>query len=96
MKDKLGLHGAPWSVYQTAFIVYPTDKFLSAAVTGCSEYASIYMTSRCIGGEVFTLGKQGPLATSNFNYEKTCKVRIGESLIEAPEKYIENSPVFFA
>ena len=84
-EDKLGLHGHSWSGYQTAFIVTQTDIF-DAAVSGApvSNMTSAYSGIRWDSG----LARQ-------FQYEKT-QSRIGESLIEAPEKYIENSPVFFA
>lgn len=84
-EDKLGLHGHSWSGYQTAFIVTQTDIF-DAAVSGApvSNMTSAYSGIRWGSG----LARQ-------FQYEKT-QSRIGESLIEAPEKYIENSPVFFA
>jgi dipeptidyl aminopeptidase/acylaminoacyl peptidase len=84
-EDKLGLHGHSWSGYQTAFIVTQTDIF-DAAVTGApvSKMTSAYSGIRWDSG----LARQ-------FQYEKT-QSRIGQSLIEAPEKYIENSPVFFA
>lgn len=84
-EDKLGLHGHSWSGYQTAFIVTQTDIF-DAAVSGApvSNMTSAYSGIRWDSG----LSRQ-------FQYEKT-QSRIGESLIGAPEKYIENSPVFFA
>ncbi|GAB5409157.1 MAG: prolyl oligopeptidase family serine peptidase [Balneolaceae bacterium] len=84
-EDKLGLHGHSWSGYQTAFIVTQTDIF-DAAVSGApvSNMTSAYSGIRWASG----LARQ-------FQYEKT-QSRIGESLIGAPEKYIENSPVFFA
>lgn len=84
-EDKLGLHGHSWSGYQTAFIVTQTNIF-DAAVTGApvSNMTSAYSGIRWGSG----LARQ-------FQYEKT-QSRIGKSLIEAPEKYIENSPVFFA
>lgn len=84
-EDKLGLHGHSWSGYQTAFIVTQTDIF-DAAVSGApvSNMTSAYSGIRWASGRA-----------RQFQYEKT-QSRIGESLIEAPEKYIENSPVFFA
>ncbi|MFY0683586.1 MAG: S9 family peptidase [Balneola sp.] len=84
-EDKLGLHGHSWSGYQTAFIVTQTDIF-DAAVSGApvGNMTSAYSGIRWDSG----LARQ-------FQYEKT-QSRIGQSLIEAPEKYIENSPVFFA
>ncbi len=84
-EEKLGLHGHSWSGYQTAFIVTQTDIF-DAAVSGApvSNMTSAYSGIRWASG----LARQ-------FQYEKT-QSRIGESLVGAPEKYIENSPVFFA
>ena len=84
-ESKLGLHGHSWSGYQTAFIVTQTDIF-DAAVSGApvSNMTSAYSGIRWASGRA-----------RQFQYEKT-QSRIGESLIAAPEKYIENSPVFFA
>jgi len=83
--DKLGLHGHSWSGYQTAFIVTETDIF-DAAVSGApvSNMTSAYSGIRWASG----LARQ-------FQYEQT-QSRIGETLVEAPLKYIENSPVFYA
>lgn len=84
-EDKLGLHGHSWSGYQTAFIVTQTDIF-DAAVAGApvGNMTSAYSGIRWASGR-----------SRQFQYEQT-QSRIGASLIEAPEKYIENSPVFFA
>lgn len=83
--DKLGLHGHSWSGYQTAFIVTQTDIF-NAAVSG----APVSNMTSAYGGIRWASG----LARS-FQYEKT-QSRIGETLVEAPLKYVENSPVFYA
>lgn len=83
--DKLGLHGHSWSGYQTAFIVTQTDIF-DAAVSG----APVSNMTSAYGGIRWASG----LARS-FQYEQS-QSRIGESLVEAPLKYIENSPVFYA
>jgi dipeptidyl aminopeptidase/acylaminoacyl peptidase len=81
----IGLHGHSWSGYQTAFVVTQTDIF-AAAVAGApvSNMTSAYSGIRWGTG----LARQ-------FQYEKT-QSRIGGSLWEYPERYIENSPVFFA
>ena len=83
-EDKLGLHGHSWSGYQTAFIVTQTDIF-DAAVSGApvSNMTSAYGGIRWASG----LARQ-------FQYEKT-QSRIGGSIVEYPERYIENSPLFF-
>jgi dipeptidyl aminopeptidase/acylaminoacyl peptidase len=83
--DAIGLHGHSWSGYQTAFVITQTDIF-AAAVAGApvSNMTSAYSGIRWGSG----LARQ-------FQYENT-QSRIGGSLWEYPERYIENSPVFFA
>ena len=83
--DAVGLHGHSWSGYQTAFVVTKTDIF-AAAVAGApvSNMTSAYSGIRWGTG----LARQ-------FQYEKS-QSRIGGSLWETPELYIENSPVFYA
>ncbi|MCL1141631.1 prolyl oligopeptidase family serine peptidase [Shewanella gaetbuli] len=81
---KIGLHGHSWSGYQTAFAVTQTNMF-AAAVSGApvSNMTSAYSGIRHGSG----LARQ-------FQYEMG-QSRIGESLYKAPQKYIENSPVFY-
>ncbi len=81
----IGLHGHSWSGYQTAFVVTQTNIF-AAAIAGApvSNMTSAYSGIRWGSG----LARQ-------FQYEKS-QSRIGGSLWEFPELYIENSPVFFA
>jgi dipeptidyl aminopeptidase/acylaminoacyl peptidase len=83
--DAIGLHGHSWSGYQTAFIITQTDIF-TCAIAGApvSNMTSAYSGIRWSTG----LARQ-------FQYEKS-QSRIGGSLWEYPERYIENSPVFFA
>jgi len=83
--EAVGLHGHSWSGYQTAYVVTQTDVF-AAAVAGApvSNMTSAYSGIRLGTG----LARQ-------FQYEKS-QSRIGGSLWETPELYIENSPVFFA
>ncbi len=81
----IGLHGHSWSGYQTAFVITQTNIF-SAAVAGApvSNMTSAYSGIRWESG----MARQ-------MQYEKQ-QSRIGGSLWEYPERYIENSPVFFA
>lgn len=83
--DKIGLHGHSWSGYQTAFMITQTDIF-AAAIAGApvSNMTSAYSGIRWGSG----LARQ-------FQYEQS-QSRIGGSLWEYPELYIENSPVFYA
>jgi len=83
--DAIGLHGHSWSGYQTAFIVTQTDIF-AAAVAG----APVSNMTSAYGGI-----RWGSGLSRQFQYEKT-QSRIGGSLWEFPERYIENSPLFFA
>jgi dipeptidyl aminopeptidase/acylaminoacyl peptidase len=81
----IALHGHSWSGYQTAFIITQTNIF-AAAIAGApvANMTSAYSGIRWGRG----LARQ-------FQYEKN-QSRIGASLFEAPELYIQNSPVFFA
>ena len=81
----IGLHGHSWSGYQTAHVITQTDVF-ACAVAGApvSNMTSAYSGIRLGSG----LARQ-------FQYE-TAQSRIGGSLWEKRELYIENSPVFFA
>ena len=83
--DAIGIQGHSWGGYQTAFAVTQTHIF-KAAVTGApvSNMTSAYSGIRHGSG----LARQ-------FQYE-TGQSRIGESLFKAPQKYIENSPIFYA
>jgi len=83
--DAIGLHGHSWSGYQTAFVVTETDVF-KAAVAGApvSNMTSAYSGIRWGSG----LARQ-------FQYEQS-QSRIGASLWEDLDLYIENSPVFYA
>jgi len=83
--DAIGLHGHSWSGYQTAFVITQTDIF-ACAVAGApvSNMTSAYSGIRWGSG----LARQ-------MQYEQQ-QSRIGGSLWEYPERYIENSPVFFA
>ncbi len=83
--DAIGLHGHSWSGYQTAFVITQTNIF-KAAIAGApvSNMTSAYSGIRWETG----LARQ-------FQYERS-QSRLGGSLWEVPERYIENSPVFFA
>lgn len=83
--DAIGLHGHSWSGYLTAQVVTQTDIF-AAAVAGApvSNMTSAYGGIRWESG----LARQ-------FQYEQT-QSRLGVSLWENLNPYIENSPLFFA
>ena len=81
----VALHGHSWSGYQTAFVITQTNIF-AAAIAGApvSNMTSAYSGIRWGSG----LARQ-------FQYEKS-QSRIGGTLWDSRQKYIDNSPVFFA
>ena len=84
-KDRMGLQGQSWGGYQTAFLVTQTNLF-SAAMAG----APVSNMTSAYGGI-----RWGSGMCRAFQYEVT-QSRIGGTLWEKPELYIENSPLFFA
>jgi dipeptidyl aminopeptidase/acylaminoacyl peptidase len=82
--NAVGIQGHSWGGYQSAYAVTQTNIF-KAVVTGApvSNMTSAYSGIRHGSG----LARQ-------FQYE-TGQSRIGESLYKAPQKYIENSPIFY-
>ncbi len=81
---KLGLHGHSWGGYGTAYMVTQTNMF-AAAVAGApvANMTSAYDGIRWESG----IARQ-------FQYEKS-QSRIGGSLWEKRDLFLENSPLFF-
>ncbi len=81
----VGLIGHSWSGYEAAYMITQTDLF-AAAVAGApvGNMTSAYSGIRNESG----MARQ-------FQYEKS-QSRIGGSLWEMRDKYIANSPIFFA
>ncbi|QYM78460.1 prolyl oligopeptidase family serine peptidase [Horticoccus luteus] len=82
-ENALGIQGSSWGGYQSAYLITQTHRFRAAeagAVVG--NMTSAYGGIRWISGQ-----------PRLFQYEKT-QSRIGASLADAPELYLENSPVF--
>jgi dipeptidyl aminopeptidase/acylaminoacyl peptidase len=82
-EKRMGLQGQSWGGYQTAQLVTMTTRY-SAAMAGApvSNMFSAY------GGI-----RWGSGMNRQFQYEKT-QSRIGKTIWEAPELYVENSPLF--
>lgn len=80
---RMGLQGQSWGGYQTAQLITMTDRF-AAAMAGApvSNMFSAY------GGI-----RWGSGVNRQFQYERT-QSRIGKTIWEAPELYMENSPLF--
>jgi len=84
-EKKIGLQGQSWGGYQTAYIITQTDIFCAAmAGAAVSNMSSAYTGIRWESG-----------LSRMFQYEKG-QSRIGKTLWEAPQLYIQNSPVFYA
>jgi len=84
-KDHIGIQGQSWGGYQVAYLVTRTGLF-KAAMAG----APVSNMTSAYGG---IRGESG--LVRQFQYEQS-QSRIGATLWDARELYIENSPVFFA
>jgi len=82
---RMGLQGQSWGGYQTAFMVTRTNMF-RAAMAG----AAVANMTSAYGGIRWESG-----LARLFQYEKE-QSRIGASLWERPDLFIENSPLFRA
>lgn len=83
-EQNIGIQGHSWAGYQIAYLVTRTNLFKAAA--GGAPVAN--MTS-AYGGIRYGSGM-----SRMFQYERT-QSRIGATLWEAPQRYVENSPVFW-
>jgi len=79
----IGISGHSWGGYQIAYMLTQTNRFRAAeAGAAVGNMTSAYSGIRWGSGRA-----------RQFQYEKT-QSRIGASLVEAPQLYLENSPVF--
>ncbi len=84
-KDKIGLQGHSWGGYQIAYLITKTDLF------ACAEAGAVVSNMiSAYGGIRWWTG-----LSRMFQYEHT-QSRIGGTLWEYPNRYIENSPIFYA
>ncbi len=84
-KDRIGIDGQSWGGYQTAYLVTRTDMFACAG-----SGAPVANMTSAFGGIRWESG-----SSRQGQYEQG-QSRIGRNLWEAPELYIQNSPVFHA
>ncbi|MDB5108978.1 MAG: peptidase [Mucilaginibacter sp.] len=82
-REHLGIQGQSWGGYQVAYLITVTNMY-AAAWAGAPV---VNMTS-AYGGIRWETG-----VNRQFQYEKT-QSRIGATLWDKPELYIENSPLF--
>ncbi len=80
---KIGIQGQSWGGYQTAYVITQTNLY-AAAWAG----APVVNMFSAYGGIRWESG-----VTRQFQYEKT-QSRIGATIWEKPDLYIENSPLF--
>lgn len=83
--EKIGLQGQSWGGYQIAWLITRTNLY-AAAMAG----APVSNMTSAYGGV-----RWGSGMSRMFQYEKT-QSRIGGTLWEKRDLYIENSPVFYA
>jgi len=81
--DHIGIQGQSWGGYQVAYLITQTNMY-AAAWAG----APVANMTSAYGGIRWETG-----VNRQFQYEKT-QSRIGATLWEKPELYIENSPLF--
>ena len=84
-EEKIGMQGHSWGGYQTAYLVTQTDMF------ACAESGAPVSNMTSAYGGI----RWGSGMSRMFQYERT-QSRIGKDLWAAREKYIRNSPVFYA
>ncbi len=82
-KSKIGVQGHSWGGYQIAYLLNKTDVFK------CAESGAPVVNMISAYGGI----RWGSGMSRMFQYEKT-QSRIGQTLWEAPELYLENSPIF--
>lgn len=84
-EKRIGMQGHSWGGYQTAYLVTQTDRF------ACAESGAPVSNMTSAYGGI----RWGSGMSRMFQYEKT-QSRIGGTLWEDRQKYIDNSPLFFA
>lgn len=82
---RVGLQGQSWGGYQTAYLITETNMFAAAGAG-----AAVTNMTSAYGGIRYGSG-----LVRQFQYE-VGQSRIGKSLWEAPLRYLENSPLFYA
>ena len=84
-EDAVGVQGHSWGGYQIAYMVTQSNMF-AAAVSG----APVSNMTSAYGGIRYASGR-----SRMFQYEHT-QSRIGGSLWDETQRYLDNSPLFFA
>ncbi len=82
---RVGISGQSWGGYQTSYIITQTNIFAAAVPN-----ATVVNMTSAYGGIRWESGVERAIV----NYERG-QSRIGGSLWEYPERYMENSPLFY-
>ncbi len=83
-KDKLGVHGTSYGGYAASLLITQTDRF--AAAINISGKVNI----------ISFLGDSPRIGTRNYSAAEVGQDRIGETLWDAPMKYLATSAVLYA
>lgn len=82
--ERIGVHGTSYGGYAASLLIAQTDRFATAInISGKTNMISF-------------LGDSPRIGTRNYSAAEVGQDRIGESLWEAPLKYIEHSAIFYA
>lgn len=82
--DKIGVHGTSYGGYAASLLIAQTDRFAAAInISGKTNMISF-------------LGDSPKIGTRNYAAAEVGQDLIGESLWEAPMKYIEHSAIMYA
>lgn len=84
-ENAIGLEGHSWGGYETSYIITQTDRFRAAEAGAI--VSNMTSASEAVG--------RSSGRSRQFKYEKD-QSRIGATLQDEPELYLENSPVFQA
>ncbi len=83
-KDRLGVHGTSYGGYATSLLVTQTSRFAAAInISGKTDMISFYTDSPRLG-------------TRNIHAPERSQDRIGATLWEQPQKYIEHTAIMAA
>ena len=83
-EDKLGVHGTSYGGYATNLLITQTDRF--AAAVNISGKVNI----------ISFLGDSEKITTRNYAAAEEGQDRLGATLWEQPQKYVEHSAIMFA
>ncbi len=83
-KEHIGVNGHSWGGYETAYLVTRTDIFKCASpCSAVTDMVADYLMLRGTG-------------QPNMYFEEDAQGRLGKTLWEDPQMYIDNSPIYHA